>query len=226
MSIILTLLMVLLCSTGTELEISGDFAAAGYAYSEENDLAGEIRILSRFLEESLYSGNSIHAFNLIIQLESFQIEPSLFDFWYARLSWSCGLSEYACAALDSIQGSMWLESRAKGLASQFRGNGHAASDYFRLSMQHAESARQRYYSALDLSFALIQEGMYEEAEDIAVFLAGNFPGEGIPLISLALSFQKQERYGEAMSILQSLHSGDDFTNISKLFAADLLKDLE
>ncbi len=213
-------------SNGTELEISGDFVAAGQAYYEDNDFSGEARILSRFLEEALYSGSSIHAFDLILQLEQLPFESYYFDFWYARLSWSCGLPEYACAALDSVQGTRWLESRAKGLAAQLRGNGQSAATQFRISIAQAESARQRFYSALDLSFALIQSGRYEEAEDIAVFLAGNFPGEGLPLISLALSLQEQGRFGEAMSILQSLYSGDEFTAISRHFAAALLEDLE
>ncbi|NOQ21880.1 MAG: hypothetical protein GQ565_04410 [Candidatus Aegiribacteria sp.] len=226
MFINLTLVLSLFLSSGAELEIAGDFVAAGHAYYEDIDFSGEARILSRFLEEALYSGNSVHAFDLLMQLEQFVFEPSFFDFWYARLSWSCGMPEYACAALDSVQGSRWLESRAKGLAAQLRGNGQAAATHFKLSLEQAESVRQRFYSALDLSFALIQTGRYEEAEDIAVFLAVNFPGEGLPLISLALTFQEQERFGEAMSILQSLYSGDEFTAISKHFAAALLEDLE
>lgn len=226
MFINLTLLLSMFLSSGAELEIAGDFVASGCAYYEDNDYSGEARILSRFLEDALYSGNSLHAFELLLQLEQFHLEPSIFDFWYARLSWNCGLPEYACEALDSVQGSRWLESRARGLAAQFRGNGQEAATQFRLSMEQAESARQRFYSALDLSFALIQTGRYEEAEDIAVFLATNFPGEGLPLISLALSLQEQNRFGEAMSILQSLYSGDEFTAISRHFASALLEDLE
>ncbi len=226
MFINLTLTLSLFLSNGAELEIAGDFVAAGHAYYEDNDFSGEARILSRFLEEALYSGSSKHAFDLLMQLEQLPFESSLFDFWYARLSWSCGMPEYACSALDSVQGSSWLESRAKGLAAQFRGNGQAAATQFRLSIEQAGSTRQRFYSALDLSFVLIQTGKYEEAEDIAVFLAVNFPGEGLPLISLALSLQEQNRFGEAMSTLQSLYSGDEFTAISRHFAELLLEDLE
>lgn len=220
------LLFSLFLSSGTELELAGDFVEAGCAYYEDNDITGEARILRGFLEEALYSGSNTHAFDLILQLEYFPIESSCFDFWYARLSWSCGLSEFACMALDSIQGSRWLENRAKGLAAQFRGDGNSAAEYFRLSIDLAASARQRFYSALDLSFALVQTGRYEEAEDIAVFLAGNFPGEGLPLISLAMSLHEQNRFGEAMSILQSLYGGDQYTSIVKYYAATLLEDLE
>lgn len=220
------LLFSLFLSSGTELELAGDYVEAGLAYNEENDIAGQSRILVGFLEEALYSGSSIHAFDLLSQLERFPIESSFFDFWYARLSWSCGLPSFACTALDSIHGSLWLESRAKGLAAQFRGNGNTAVEHFRLSMDYAVSARQRFYSALDLSFALLQTGRYEEAENVAVLLASNFPGEGLPMISLALSLHEQNRFGEAMSILQSLYGGDQYTSIVKYFAATLLEDLE
>ena len=226
MVINLTLLLSVFLSSGAELEIAGDFVEAGNAYYEDNDFCGETRILTRFLEEALYSGNTTHAFDLLLQLEQLPFEFSYLDFWYARLSWNCGMPEYACAALDSLQGSVWLESRSKGLAAQFRGNGQEAATQFRLSLEQAESTRERFYSALDLSFALIQTGRYEEAEDIAVFLTGNFPGEGLPFISLALSLQEQDRFGEAMSILQLLYTGDEFTPLSRHFAMALLEDLE
>lgn len=226
MLIYYSLLFSLFLSSGAELELSGDFVEAGRAYYEDNDTAGESRILTGFLEEALYSGSNTHAFDLLLQLECFPIESSCFDFWYARLSWNCGLSEFACMTLDSIHGSRWLESRAKGLAAQFRGNGNSAAEYFRLSIDLAASTRQRFYSALDLSFALVQTGRYEEAEDIAVFLSSCFPGEGLPVISLALSLHEQNRFGESMSILQSLYRGDKYTSITKHFAATLLEDLE
>lgn len=216
----------MLISSGAELEIAGEFVAAGQAYYEDSDISGETRILTRFLEDALYSGNTGHAFDLILQLEQIPLESSIFDFWYARLSWSCGLSEYACSVLDSVQGSRWLESRSKGFAAQLRGNAEEAVEQFTISMDRAESARQRFYSALDLSFALIQTGRYREAEEIAVLLAGSFPGEGLPLISLALSLHEQDRFGEAMSVLQSLYSGEEFTALSRHFAAALLEDLE
>ena len=223
-NLILSLSMFL--SSGAELEIAGDFVSAGNAYFEDIDISGEARILCRFLEEALYAGSSAHAFDLIMQLEQLPFESCYFDFWYARLSWNCGMPQYACAALDDVAGNSWLQSRADGLAAQFRGNAFSAVENFRLSLSLAESARQRYYSALDLSFALIQTGGYNEAEDIALYLAGNFPGESLPLISLALNYQEQDRFGEAMSILQSVYSGDEFSFIGKHFAALLLEDLE
>ncbi len=226
MFINLMLMLSMFLSSGAELEIAGDFVSAGNAYYDDIDISGEARILCRFLEEALYAGCSSHAFDLILQLEQLRFESCYYDFWYARLSWNCGMPQYACTALDSVAGSMWLQSRADGLAAQFRGNASEAVEQFRLSLSLAESARQRFYSALDLSFALIQIGSYNEAEDIALYLAGNFPGESLPLISLALNYQEQDRFGEAMSILQSVYSSDDATFIAKHFAALLLEDLE
>ncbi|MCK5115234.1 MAG: hypothetical protein KAR44_01455 [Candidatus Aegiribacteria sp.] len=222
----LALILSLFLTNGADLEIAGDFVSAGQAYYEDTDISGEARILCRFLEEALYSGSSEHAFDLIMQLEQLPFESSFLDFWYARLSWNCGMPQQACEALDAVAGSMWLQSRARGLAAQFRGDAEEAVVQFRLSLTLAESARQRFYSALDLSFALIQTGSYDEAGDIAVFLAGNFPGESLPLISLALNYQEQDRFGEAMSILQSVYAGDEYTFISRHFAAALLEDLE
>jgi len=220
------LLFSLFLSSGSDLEITGKFVEAGRAYYEDNDAAGEVRILTEFLEEALYSGNSMHALNLILQLEQFPVEPCYFDFWYARLSWNCGLPVYACTALDSIHGNPWLENRANGLAAQLRGNGSRAVELFGLSLDYAESSSEQFYSALDLSFALMQTGRFEEAERVALFLSSNFPGEGLPLISLALNFQEQNRFVDAMSILQSLYTGDGYTSIAKYFAATLLEDLE
>ncbi len=220
------LLFSIFLSSGSDLEIAGKYVETGRAYSEDNDAAGEVRILTRFLEEALYSGNSTHALNLILQLEQFPLKPCYFDFWYARLSWSCGLPEYACSALDSIHGDPWLENRANGLSAQLRGNGSRAVEMFELSLDNAKSSNERFYSALDLSFALIQTGKFEDAESVAFFLSSNFPGEGLPVISLALNFKEQNRFVDAMSILQSLSTGDGYTSIVKYFAATLLEDLE
>jgi tetratricopeptide (TPR) repeat protein len=220
------ILLSLLLSDGSGLEAAGDLTGAGRAYFEEGDLAGEVRILSRFIEESLYSGNSIHAFDLIRQMENIDLKDGCIDFWYARLAWSCGLSEYSCAALESVTGSPWLETRSAGLASLFRGDGENAVRDLALSMQLAESVRQRYYSALDLCFALMSSGRFQEAEDIAVHLAENFPGEGLPLTALALCMQGQGRFGQAMSVLQSIYTSTEYSYISRDMARSLMEDLE
>ena len=127
MFINLILVLSMFLSSGAELEISGDFVSAGIAYFEDIDMPGEARILCRFLEEALYAGSSAHAFDLILQLEKLPFESYYFDFWYARLSWTCGMPQYACAALDDVAGNSWLASRADGLAEQDAICGHVFS---------------------------------------------------------------------------------------------------
>ncbi|MBD3277457.1 MAG: hypothetical protein GF388_04070 [Candidatus Aegiribacteria sp.] len=226
MNLTLFLSAVLVLSTGSQLETSGEFLQAGRAYSEENDTAGESRILCRYLEESLYSGNSLHAFELIIQMESMPVYQQYFDFWYARLSWSCGLSRSAAAALDSVVGSPWLQHRAAGMAMQYRGDPGGAIDQYILSLHGAETHRQKFYSALDLCFALVQAGRSIEAEEISRFLAERFPGEGLPLIALALSLHEQDRFGQSMSALMSVGQSEQYSFICKEYARSLLEDLE
>ncbi len=218
--------IILLMAPGYEMEINGDFVEAGAAYREDNNSSGEVRILSRFLEEALYSGQSRHAYNLILILELYPLEAGHSEYWYARLAWSCGLSELACRCLDSLDANQWLTARAAGLAAQFRGNAELAVQHYRESWTSARTSRERYYSALDLGFALLQTGDYSEAEMITSFLAENYPGEGIPLIALALIHYEQNRFGAAMTILQSVFTGETYTATARTFAGMLLEDLE
>lgn len=220
------LLLAMMLSQGSTLEVSGDLVEAGRKYSEEKDLAGEVRIISRFIEESLYSGNSIHAFDLILRLEGLPLEQGYFDFWTARLAWNCGLAEYSCAALDRQTGSPWLRSRAAGMALQFRGEPLPAAEMFLLSMDRAVSTRQKYYSALDLTLALVGAGMFQEAEEAAMFLTSSFPREGMARAALALSLHGQGRFGQAMSVLQSVYTDTGFSFISRDYARSLMNDLE
>lgn len=221
----LLLVVILTMSTGSEFEVNGDFAEAGLAYRTDSDAQGQVRILSRFLEEALYAGRPAQAYNLIMFLELYPIPSCYFDFWYARLSWSCGLSESACRSLDSIDADPWLSARSRGLSSQFRGDAEKAADYFRESWYLATTSREKFYSALDLSFALIQTEQNHESQMISSYLAEHFPGEGLPLIAFALSMYARERFGEAMTILQSVSSGD-FTGNTRHFASSILEDLE
>ncbi len=224
MQFILT--VVILFASGSELEINGEFIEAGAAYIEESNLRGEVRILSRFLEEALYAGQNRHAYDLILTLELYPLESSYFEYWYARLAWSSGLSELACNSLDSLYADPWLKARASGLAAQLRGDAEIAVQYYRESWSSARTSRERYYSALDLSFALLQTGEYIEAEIIASFLIENFPGEGMPLIALGLIQYEQNRFGAAMTILQSVVTGDTYTATAKIYAGMLLEDFE
>lgn len=220
------LVLALFLADGADLEVSGEFMEAGRAYFQDGDLAGEARILSRYLEEALYSGNSIHALDIIMQLERFDLQQGFVDYWYARFAWSCGLAEYSCEALDEVAGSPWLESRAAGTACQFRGDPESAVTLFARSMEEAVTVRQKFYSALDLSFALVQSGRYHEAEQIASILAGSFPGEGLPLAAMALSLHGQGRFGQAMMVLQTLYTGAEYSYIARDLARSLMRDFE
>lgn len=219
-------IIALLTASGTELEITGDLVRAGKAYQDEHDAHGQVRILSRFLEEALYAGQNNHAYDLILILEMYELDHGYFDFWYARLGWSCGLAEYACKTLDSLQADRWLATRGHGLAAQYRGNYEQAVEMYRESWNYAVTARQRFYSALDLSFALLQTGNYTDSEAIASFLVDNFPNEGLPVIALALSLHGQNYFGQAMTILQSVSTGDTYTGSAKYLAGSILEDLE
>ena len=217
---------VILFASGSELEMNGNFIDAGAAYSEDNDMCGEVRILSRFLEEALYAGQTMHAYDLIHTLELYPIESGYFDYWYARLAWSTGLSEFACESLDSLSSDPWLKARSSGLAAQLRGNAEIAAQYYRQSWLSARTSRERYYSALDLSLALLQTGEYSEAELIAAFLSEHFPGEGMPLIALGLIHYEQDRFGPSMTVLQSVFTGEDYTATARNYAGKLLEDFE
>ncbi len=223
---ILFTILAMLASTGSQLEISGDFLGAGRAYNQDGDAPGQVRIICRYLEESLYSGNSIHALELMMRLEQIQLTEGCMDFWYGRLAWSCGLAKYSIEILDSLDAGPWLQMRAKGMAQQYRGDPDGAVQDFETCLQIAGTTREKFYSALDLSFALVQCGDFQKAESIAYWLSSNFPGEGMPLISLALSLQGQGRFGEAMSVLQNVYSSSAYSYISRDMARSLMDDLE
>ncbi|OPL18491.1 MAG: hypothetical protein AVO35_03955 [Candidatus Aegiribacteria sp. MLS_C] len=220
------MIAVIVLSEGSRLESEGDFTAAGRAYYGEGDIAGEVRILCRYVEESLYSGNTLHAFDLVSQLENMPLERGCIDFWYARIAWSCGLSEYAIESLSSLNAGPWLKARASGLSAQFRGDAEEAVLLLSGSMDLASSRRQKFYSALDLSFALVSAGRFEEASEIAALLADGFPGEGLPLVALALSMHAQGDYGRAMSVLQNLYSSAGYSFITRHYARSMMEDME
>lgn len=227
MSAALTLLqIVLLLASGAELESDGRFVEAGIKYEENSDVHGQLRILCRFLEESLYAGETDHAFLLIQAMEQFPVTDGNLDFWYARLAWSCGLPEMACRELDTVSGSNWLVQRSRGMAAIYRGDPETALELLDLSWSAATTVRERFYSSLDICFALIQSGRPAEAEQVAARLTGSFPGEGLPPIALALSMREQERFGASMTLLQDVATDTMYTGITRTMADAMLKDME
>jgi len=220
------LVPVLLLGDGETLECEGMYALAGMSYEEDGDIAGQVRILSRFLEESLYAGESRHAFMLIQTLEAYPLETGYIDFWWARLAWVMGLPDLACRKLEDIGGgNEWLSSRASGIADQYRGAPDEAMEHHLAAWENAGSERERFYSALDMAFTLIQTGDHQQAELISTRLAVSFPNDGLPLISLALAMEGQERFGTAMTILQELASNPSSAGIMRSMAAVLLEEM-
>jgi len=220
------LLPVLLLGDGETLECDGMYALAGMSYEEDGDIAGQVRILSRFLEESLYAGESQHAFMLIQTLEAYPLNIGYIDFWWARMAWVMGLPDLACRNLEDIAGSSeWLSSRASGLADQYRGAPDEAMEHHLTAWENAGSERERFYSALDMAFTLIQSGDHQQAELISTRLAVSFPNDGLPIVSLALALQGQERFGTAMTVLQELASDSASTGIMRSMAAALLEEM-
>ncbi len=220
------LLAAVLSSEGSRLEMEGRFIDAGRTYFEEKDVAGEVRIVSRFIEESLYSGDASHAFTLMAGLETFPLAEGCMDFWYARLAWSCGLARYAIESLESISGSPWLEARARGMASAYRGRHREALNSFIESLLLASSVRQKFYSCLDVSFALLSLGRYDEACELAANLQQSFPGEGLPLMARALALHGKGEFSRAMMMLQDLSTSADYSQITRNYATALLENLE
>lgn len=221
----LLLVPVLLAGGGESLESSGNFVMAGVAYEEDNDIAGQARILSRFIEESLYAGEASHAFQLLQFLESYPLEPGYLDFWYARLSWTMGLAGQACDMLEDLEAGPWLSSRAAGIAEQYGDSPEDAMVHHLIAWELASSSRERFYTALDIAFTHLQSGDYYEAERFSTALAVVFPGDGLPVISLAMALEGQGRYGTAMTLLQDLSSDTTKTGITRSMASALLEEM-
>jgi len=225
-NVLIALQMILLLSSGPGLEISGRLVEAGIEYETSGDAEGQMRILCRFLEEALYAGETAHAFYLIQSLEGFPVDDAFLDFWYARLAWSCGLPELACRSLDGISGGPWLESRSRGLAAMYRGDAEGALELFSESWDAAATLRERYYSSIDLCFALLQLGRFDEAAAMSSALVTAFPHEGLPLVAAALCMHGQERYGAAMTTLQNVSGDTLLTGTIRTMADRLMEDME
>ena len=112
------------------------------------------------------------------------------------------------------------------MAAVYRGDPETALLLLDLSWSAATTARERFYSSLDICFALMQSGRSAEAEQVAARLVGSFPGEGLPLIALALSLREQERFGPSMTLLQDVATDTLYTGITRTMADALLLDME
>jgi hypothetical protein len=207
-----------------EMEETGLLWQAGAAWQEEGSSGGQARVLCRLLEEALYAGHANRAEWLIEDLEAFPLEPGLEDYWYGRLAWCCGLDSMAIRELTEVTGSQWLEHRASGTALLYMGRPEDAVAEFRASLASATTRRRQYWSALDLSFALVQAGRCEEANEVCALLDSAYAGDGMHRIVRALALYGDGGVTEAMVTLSDLAGSGDAATAD--MARALLEDLE
>ena len=168
------------------METAGDLAGAGYAYEVEGDLHGVCRVRCRLLEEALYAGHVNRARYLIGELSSLGVDASYIRFWWARLSWGCGLADLAIESMSELSGTAqddpWLERRALGLAQLYAGLPDSAAALLSESLRLADSNWRRFYSCVDLCMALVQCGDHLEATLLSARLLEMFPESGLAMV--------------------------------------------
>jgi hypothetical protein len=168
------------------METSGDLAGAGYAYEAEGDLDGVCRVRCRLLEEALYAGHVNRAHFLIGELSSMGIDASYIRFWWARLSWGCGLSDLAIESMTELGGAEqddpWLERRALGLAQLYSGLPDSAAALLSESLRLADTNWRKFYSCIDLCMALVQSGDNLGATLLSSRLLEMFPESGLAMV--------------------------------------------
>jgi hypothetical protein len=209
-----------------ELETDGRLWEAGALYEECGSAAGQARVLCALLEEALYAGHANRAQWLISDLEGMGADPSLLDYWYARLAWTCGLDSLARAWLDAVGGEPWLSHRARGTSLLYAGDAEGACTEFILSWHGAGSVRRRYYASLDLCLSLTAAGRIPEASAAARFLEGAFPHEGLPRVLAALAELRGGSVSAGTAMLQEVCADESLSVSTRSMARDLLEDVE
>lgn len=192
-----------------ELEQAGQLAEAGAAWQEQENLAGQVRIMGRLIEEAIYAGDGRRAILLSLELESACRDQDLVDFWMARIAWISGLSEYASRELLRMSpADSWLLHRARGLSALFREDGETAVEELTLSIAAASTARKAFWSAIDLCSAYLTLGMYEEALHLSRLIRIHYPGDALGDVMYGLSLQVSGRFGESSRVLNSVDSSN------------------
>ncbi|MCK5131515.1 MAG: hypothetical protein KAR40_05120 [Candidatus Sabulitectum sp.] len=192
-----------------ELEQAGMLAEAGAAWEEEENLAGQVRIMGRLIEEAIYAGDGIRAVLLSLELQNACRDQDLNDFWMARIAWTSGLSEYAVEALMRMSPTdPWLFHRARGLSALFQEDGRKAVDELTLSIAAASTARKAFWSAIDLCSAYLTLGMYEEALHLSRLIRIHYSGDALGDVMYGLCLQVSGRFGESSRVLNSVDSSN------------------
>lgn len=225
-ALLLALLLTDLGLSPESLERQGRLWEAGAAYDEQGNVEGKARVMGRLLEEALYAGHPNRSFWLMEELLMMGVDSSMAGFWNGRLAWVCGLREHACSLLNSVEGDAWLVRRAQGISHLYRGDTDGAIDHLRASYLSAATNRRRFYSALDLGFALLMDGRAGDGLAVAGFLRNRFPGEGLPLILEALCLQSLGEFAMAMACLEEAKDAERYGAGPAHMATELIDELE
>ena len=191
-------------STPQELERRGMLWQAGAAYEELGDLAGQMRVTCRLLEEALYAGHPFRSARLIGRMEEMGAEETELGLWRARLAWVCGLEQMAKLQLQELSGSSWLGLRAAGLASMYSDLPEKAVEELTAAYAAAENQMQRYYASIDLTYAMLASGSPETALEAADSLSAAFPDDALVGVLRALCLHGAGRFTESMMMFDSL----------------------
>ena len=207
-----------------ELEQAGMLAEAGAAWEEEENLAGQIRVMGRLIEEAIYAGDSRRAVLLSVELHGVCNNSDLNDFWMARIAWVSGLSEYAARELLLLSPTdPWLFHRARGLSALFREDGETAVEELTQSIAYASTARKAFWSAIDLCSAYLTLGMYEEALHLSRLIRVNYPGDALGTVMYGLCLQVSGQFGESSRVLNSV---DSSSPAAELIARSIMEGFE
>ncbi len=218
------ILVLLTGFSPTELERAGLLAEAGAAWEEEENLAGQIRVMGRLIEEAIYAGDGRRAVLLSVELQSVCNNGDLNDFWMARIAWTSGLSEYAAGELLLLSPTdPWLFHRARGLSALFREDGETAVEELTQSIASASTARKAFWSAIDLCSAYMTLGMYEEALLLSRLIRVHYPGDALGDVMYGLCLQVSGQFGESSRVLNSV---DSSSPAAELIARSIMEGFE
>ena len=187
------------------MENEGRLAEAGAAWQNEGSIQGQVRVMTRLLEEALYAGEGERALLLIQELEPVCGDTALVRFWRARVAWSAGLPELAADEVDDIStGDPWLLHRTLGTAALYRGQGAEAVNQFCQATAAAGTARRKFWSGLDLCSAYLMEGMTDEALELSELLVYNYTGDAMAQVMHGLCLHLTGHYSRAYGVLSGI----------------------
>lgn len=213
-------------SSPVDLEMEGRLWEAGVAYEEAGNRAGRMRVTCRLLENALYAGHPFRSARLIDELAGMGAEATELGIWRARLARVCGLGSLAAERLEELSGPGWAGRRAAGLWLLYTQRPDEAVDALAEAYTAAGSHMERYYAAVDMTFALLAADRPVLALEAADSLCSAMPGDGLCAVLRCLCLHGAGRYGEAMTTLDSLASAPAAGAGPSSMAAALLGELQ